>query len=178
MSKLIGPKIHPSQYRKGFGPKDFHLIVNDEAETVKAYDHSGRQLWILPALAKGVAGPDWRQRGADTPPGLYLLDACYADYESVNAGLHVDEETLMAYGWYTFDMYDCEGQESAVGRAGICLHGGGSAHWRNGAYWDELQPYLAKTHGCVRMHNIHLRDYVLPLYRGGGLVYVSVYQDA
>ena len=76
--------------------------------------------------------------------------------------------------WYSFDMEELEGQEVAVGRAGIMLHGGGSACGWPGA-WAAQQP-LYPTLGCVRLHNADLRDKVLPLYRQG-TVYVGVFQE-
>jgi hypothetical protein len=80
----------------------------------------------------------------------------------------------MGYGWYSFDMEELEGQEVAVGRAGIMLHGGGSACGWPGA-WALQQP-LHPTLGCVRLHNVDLREKVLPLYRQG-TVYVGVFQE-
>lgn len=53
----------------------------------------------------------------------------------------------MAYGWTSFDMEELEGQEAANGRAGI-----------------------------IQIHNIDLRDRVLPLSERG-TVYVGVFQE-
>lgn len=82
--------------------------------------------------------------------------------------------TLMAYGWYSFDMVELENQEAGNGRAGIMTHGGGSANGWPGA-WAPRQP-LVPTHGCVRCHNIDLRDKILPLTKQG-TVYISVFQE-
>jgi len=68
-----------------------------------------------------------------------------------------------------------EGQETKFGRRGIGLHGGGSACGWPGA-WLPMQT-LYPTHGCVRMHNTHTRDNILPLFRSG-TVFLSVYQES
>jgi hypothetical protein len=107
-------------------PGDTYLLVNDRDEDMEAYDHSGQLLWKIPCLARGQgADTDWTRTNTDTPPGLYKLGKLYADYEQ-NANPPCSD-TAMAYGWYSFDMEELEGQEVAHGRAGIMLHGGGSA---------------------------------------------------
>ena len=154
-------------------PGDSYLLVNDRDEDMEAYDHNGQFLWKIPCLARGQgADTDWTQTSTDTPPGLYRLGQLYADYEQ-NPNPPCSD-TAMAYGWYSFDMEELEGQEVAVGRAGIMLHGGGSACGWPGA-WAAQQP-LHPTLGCVRLHNADLRDKVLPLHRQG-TVYVGVFQE-
>jgi L,D-transpeptidase catalytic domain len=72
-------------------------------------------------------------------------------------------------------LIDLEGQEESVNRAGICLHGGGSAcGWPDA--WTEYQT-IYPTHGCIRMYNKDLQDLILPLV-DKGTVYISVYQEA
>ena len=154
-------------------PGDSYLLVNDRDEDMEAYDHTGQLLWTIPCLARGQgADTDWTGNSTDTPPGLYRLGQLYADYEQ-NPNPPCSD-TAMGYGWYSFDMEELEGQEVAVGRAGIMLHGGGSACGWPGA-WAAQQP-LHPTLGCVRLHNADLRDKVLPLYRQG-TVYVGVFQE-
>ena len=170
--KMIGPKKKPQDF--GFKAGDHHLIVNDITETVKAFDFGGKLLWELPALARGQ-GSDFEYKLArtDTPPGLYRIGAIYRDYDRVGANPGYDR-TLMAFGWYSLDLVELENQEAKYGRAGIMIHGGGSACGWPGA-WAPMQKLYA-THGCVRMHNQHLRDKLLPLTKSG-TVYVSVYQE-
>jgi len=163
---LTGPKM-----RAPMKPGDTYLLINDRDEDAEAYDHTGKFLWKVPCLARGQ-GSNWRARNNDTPPGLYKLGKVYADYEEDPSATYSDER--MAYGWFSFDMIELEGQARKVGRAGIMLHGGGSANGWPGA-WEPKQR-LVFTHGCPRMHNIELRDRVLPLYRQG-TVYVGVHQD-
>lgn len=163
---MVGPKI-----KAPMKPGDFYLLVNDRDEDMEAYDHTGKLLWKAPALARGQ-GKDWRAQRADTPPGLYKLGKLYADYEQDPSNRKTNER--QSYGWFSFDMEELEKQEVSVGRAGIMLHGGGSACGWPGA-WAAKQK-LHPTLGCIRMRNIDLRDKVLPLYRGGGTVYVGVYQ--
>jgi len=154
-------------------PGDSYLLVNDRDEDMEAYDHSGKFLWKLACLARGQgADTDWSHTNTDTPPGLYKLGKLYADYEQ-NPNPPCSD-TAMAYGWYSFDLEELEGQEVKAGRAGIMLHGGGSACGWPGA-WAAQQP-LHPTLGCIRIHNADLRDKVLPLYRQG-TVYVGVFQE-
>jgi hypothetical protein len=172
MSKLIGPKKSP----RDFEPKGadwFHIVVNDVSERARAFDHNGKELWNVPALARGQRS-NWSIRRGDTPPGLYRLGLLYDDYEKLGdkPGYCAD---LQSYGWYSWDLIDLEGQETGIGRSGIMLHGGGSRCGWPGA-WEPYQ-MLFPTHGCPRMHNRDLRDKVLPLYRQAP-VYLSVFQDA
>lgn len=169
---MIGPKKKPQEF--GFKQGDTHIVVNDISETAKAYDFAGKLLWELPALARGQGSDfEFKLRNTDTPPGLYKIGQIYKDYERVGTNPSYDR-TLMSFGWYSFDLIELEGQEAKYGRAGIMIHGGGSACGWPGA-WKPMQP-LYSTHGCVRMHNQHLRDKVLPLTKTG-IVYVSVYQE-
>ena len=80
----------------------------------------------------------------------------------------------MAYGWYSLDLVELENQEAKHGRAGIMIHGGGSACGWPGA-WAPTQA-LMPTYGCVRAKNIDLRDKIVPL-AGKGTIFVSVLQE-
>ena len=168
----VGPKKRPQDF--GFKQGDTHLIVNDIVETAKAYSFDGKLLWEVPCLARGQgADNEWKRTNTDTPPGLYKLGTIYRDYDSVGP-VPAYNRTLMAFGWYSFDMVELENQEAGNGRAGIMIHGGGSANGWPGA-WQPRQP-LCTTHGCVRMYNADLRDKLLPL-ADQGTVFVSVYQE-
>jgi hypothetical protein len=168
---MVGPKKWP-ELKAG----DHHLVVDDKAETVVAFNHKGQRLWSVAALARGQSTEtDWRSRASDTPPGLYKIGTIYRDYEADPSKTFTAERR--AYGWYSFDLVGLEGQEgpgSRDGRDGIMLHGGGSACGWPGA-WLPLQP-LHPTLGCIRMHNRDLRDLVLPL-AAMGTIYVSVWQE-
>jgi hypothetical protein len=169
---MIGPKKKPQDF--GFKIGDSHIVVNDIVETAKAYDFSGKFLWEIPALARGQGSDkEFRLVRTDTPPGLYKIGTIYKDYEKVGVNPSYSRE-LMSYGWYSFDLIELEGQESKYGRAGIMIHGGGSAcGWPKA--WDPYQP-LYPTWGCVRCKNIDLKDKILPLTKIG-TVFVSVYQE-
>ena len=172
ITKMIGPKKKPQDF--GFRPGDHHLIVNDITETIKAFNFDGTLLWELPCLARGQGSDhEFKLTNTDTPPGLYRIGAVYRDYDRVGSTPNYDR-TLMAYGWYSFDLEELENQEAKYGRAGIMIHGGGSACGWPGA-WQPMQPLYA-THGCVRMHNKHLRENLFPLTKANK-VYVSVYQE-
>ena len=169
---MIGPKKKPQDF--GFKEGDTHLIVNDISETMKAYDFKGTLLWEIPCLARGQGSDyEFKLTATDTPPGLYEIGTVYKDYERVGANPAYDR-TLMAYGWYSFDLVELENQEAKYGRAGIMIHGGGSACGWPGA-WAPKQS-LFSTHGCCRVHNTELRDKILPLTKKGK-VFVSVYQE-
>ena len=169
---MIGPKKRPQDF--GFKEGDSHLIVNDAIETMKAYAYGGKFLWEIPCLARGQYSDfEWKIKNSDCPPGLYKIGAVYRDYE-INGDKPKYDRTLMAYGWYSFDMIELENQEAKYGRAGIMLHGGGSANGWPGA-WAPKQP-LVPTHGCCRAFNIDLRDKVLPLTKTG-TVFISVFQE-
>lgn len=166
---LIGPTM-----KAPVKPGDSYLLVNDRDQDIEAYDHTGTLLWKAPALARGQ-GPDndWRSRNSDTPPGLYVIGKIHKDYELVGNNPSLTED-LQSYGWYSFDLEELENQEAGNGRAGIMLHGGGSACGWPGAWSPKQQ--LFSTRGCVRMHNIDLRDKVLPLTKKGR-VFVGVFQE-
>jgi lipoprotein-anchoring transpeptidase ErfK/SrfK len=169
---MIGPKKSPRDF--GFKEGDSHIVVNDISETAKAYDFTGKLLWEIPALARGQGSDyEFKFTNTDTPPGLYKIGEVYKDYDRVGANPSYDR-TLMAYGWYSFDLVELENQENKYGRAGIMMHGGGSACGWPGA-WSPNQTLYA-THGCVRLKNQDLRDKVLPLTKKGR-VFVSVYQE-
>jgi hypothetical protein len=166
---MVGPAIK-APVKTG----DSYLLVNDRDQDIEAYDHTGQLLWKAPCLARGQgADNDWRTRNSDTPPGLYKIGDIHRDYEQVGANPAFNA-TLRSYGWYSFDMIELENQEAKHGRAGIMLHGGGSACGWPGA-WAPKQP-LYSTHGCLRMHNTDLRDKVLPLTQKGA-VYIGVHQE-
>lgn len=170
---MIGPAKKPQDF--GFKMGDSHLIVNDALETMKAYAFGGKMLWEIPCLARGQFSDfEWKITNSDTPPGLYKVGTIYRDYEKVGNNPAYDR-TLMSYGWYSLDLIELENQENKHGRAGIMLHGGGSACGWPGA-WAPKQK-LFPTHGCVRCHNADLRDKVMPLARTG-TIYVSVFQEA
>jgi len=143
-------------------------------ETMKAFSFEGKLLWEIPCLARGqYSDYEWKLNKSDTPPGLYKLGQLYNDY-ALHGNKAPYDRTLMAYGWAFYDMIDLEGQETGIGRAGVGLHGGGSALGWPGA-WAPQQPLVA-THGCCRIHNSALVDKVLPLYRKG-TVFLSVFQE-
>jgi hypothetical protein len=169
---LVGPKKRPQDF--GFKAGDSHLIVNDASERMKAFSFQGKLLWEIDCLARGQGSDfEWKLRNTDAPPGLYKVGTIYRDYEKVGDKPAYDR-SLMSYGWYSLDLIELENQEAINGRAGIMIHGGGSACGWPGA-WAPKQE-LFPTHGCVRCHNIDLRDKVVPLLKTG-TIFVSVYQE-
>lgn len=171
---MIGPTKKPQDF--GFKSGDSHLIVNDIDETLTAYTFSGNKLFSIPALARGQSSEtDWRSNGSDTPPGLYKIGVIYDDVAMIGEKPPAyGNDTMLAYGWISFDMISLDGNEERAGRAGIMLHGGGSACGWPGA-WEPKQQ-LWPTLGCVRIYNIDLRDRILPLTKQG-TVFMSVFQE-
>jgi hypothetical protein len=166
---MVGPKK-----KAMMGKNDSYLLVNDRDEDMEAYDAFGKLLWKIPALARGQGSDtDWKSNSSDTPPGLYKLGAIYNDYAAYGPNPGYDG-TLQSYGWISYDLEEQEGQEAVYGRAGIMLHGGGSACGWPGA-WAPRQG-LYPTLGCVRLYNIDLRDKVLPLYNKG-TVWLGAWQE-
>jgi hypothetical protein len=171
-TRLIGPTKRPQEF--GMGPKDYHLVVNDDVETCKGFRGDGTKLFEVPALARGQGLDNvWWKKYTDTPPGLYLVGTVYYDYDFPERTSHRDK---LAYGWYSLDLVELEDQARKNGRAGIMLHGGGSALGWPGAWAPRQQ--LLPTLGCIRMHNEDIRKHLIPLVRTGAKVFVSVYQEA
>ena len=174
-ANIAGPRKRPQDF--GFKAGDSHIVISDISETAKAYNSKGWLLWEVAALARGQGEEnEWHQRKTDTPPGLYRIGQIYNDWAKFGSK-PPDTDEVRAYGWLSFDLIGLEGQEgpgTTDGRDGIMLHGGGFNAGFPGC-WLPIQP-LFPTWGCPRMHNIDLRDKVLPLVRAGQ-VYVSVYQE-
>lgn len=169
---LWGPGIKPQ-----IKPGDWHLIVNDRDERAKLYNSDGDLVTTFPVLAKGVYGSTTWRNGGDTPPGLYRLGQLYRTQPSE------PQSVWRSYGALCWDMEEQENQENERGRAGICLHGGGT-----GARPHHLAPRqeLLPTFGCLRFHNGDLEKEILPRtheWKDGRWVrrptnfWVSVYQD-
>ena len=169
---LTGPTKKPT-LKTG----DYHLVVNDATETCKVFDHTGKLLHTLPALAKGVYGPGVNVTGGDAPPGLYKMGQLYRTQVGEPRAI------WMSYGALCWDLEEQENQEASRGRAGVALHGGGT-----GATPHYLAPRqsLLPTLGCIRMHNEDLEKIILPLthewkktkwVKRPNTVWLSVYQD-
>jgi hypothetical protein len=174
MANLTGPTKRPHDF--GFKQGDSHLVVNDDTQTLTAWDFNGRKLFLLPCLARGQGrDTEWQQPNTDTPPGLYKVGQVWRDYDRLGDAPSAPQWDLLPYGWFTLDLIELEAQERRYGRAGIAIHGGGSGLGWPGCWQPEQA--LLPTHGCVRVHNLDLRDRIVPLLKGGN-IYVSVYQEA
>jgi hypothetical protein len=174
MPSLVGPTKTPHQF--GFKSGDSHRLVNDKTETLRAFDFKGVNLFTIRCLARGQgADNEWKSPNTDTPPGLYKVGTVWRDYYRLGEHPEFVPAELLPYGWFTLDLMELEAQERRYGRAGIAIHGGGSALGHRGCW----QPYqdLLPTHGCVRVHNADLRDKIV-LLLATGTVFVSVYQEA
>lgn len=142
-------------------PGDVHIVVNGSAQRATCFDKNGKKLWSIPARTWGQHS-NWRMPMGDTPPGLYKCGVIY------------DTRGEAAYGRYCIDLIDLENQETGNGRAGISMHGGGTA------LKDPHAPYQgwATTHGCIRTQNHDLEAVVEPTVRkcekAGNVAYVTV----
>lgn len=142
-------------------PGDVHLVVSRNAESLKAFNHQGAELFHCQARAVGQH-PDWHRTGGDTPPGVYYVGVLY------------DTHGETPYGNYCLDLVDLTGNEDNNGRAGISLHGGGSG------LPDPFAGHQGwvNTHGCVRVQNADLEYRIVPLVKttkaGGFTVYLTV----
>lgn len=171
--RMIGPTRKPQEF--GFKAGDFHLIVNDQNETLKAFDSSGKELFTIACLARGQGlDTDWFTKGSDTPPGLYKLGTFYDDIAIHGEHPSYRNDQMLSFGWQSYDMISLDGNEEKAGRAGIMLHGGGSACGWPGAWAPRQRLY--PTLGCCRIFNIDLRDKIQPLYEKG-TVFLSVFQE-
>jgi hypothetical protein len=159
---------------KQMGVDDYHIrVIDSEADSVShmiCYDSKGSAIWKKDCLAKGQTS-DWGLFSGDTPQGLYRLGECWiADFG--------DSSTCKPYGIYCFDMISVIDGEDATGRAGICMHGGGSALGYPGC--NHPFQKLLPTFGCIRVHNDVLKNVIHPMWeatqRSGKTIWVSVYQ--
>lgn len=171
---MLCPKKSPRDFE--FSELDSHILIDDRAETATAFDYWGEELWKVPAIAKGINGNNSLAiKGGDTPYGLYVLGERFDDRAPSDPNsCPAFSQIRRSFGPITYDMMELENQENSRGRAGICLHGGGTRCGWPGA-WADYQP-LYKTLGCPRMHNADIVEKVDPLYKKGR-VFVSVYQE-
>lgn len=153
---------------------DYHLIVNDRETEYNSkadlYRWDGVKQWSKTCLAKGQT-PDYSKANGDTPPGVYIIGALTVTQSNESA------ETWNAYGKYFFDLAKYSGAEEKYGRAGVGIHGGGTAAPNPLAPYQQLVP----TCGCIRFYNADLEKVILPLYNSvkasGNKIYVSVNQS-
>jgi len=150
-------------------PEDIHLVLSAKSRILKCYGPDGKERWRIPARAEGIAGPGWTMPQGDTPPGLWRLD------ELIRTDPQEGVRVYEVYGPAFFTMWDMEGQERSLGRAGIGLHGGRDrSPGRASGSGDELAP----TQGCIRVDNEDLMTRVVPAWRyvraRGGTVWLTV----
>ena len=168
---LVGPDLRPS-----LTPGDHHLIANDRSETLTAFSHDGRRLWVIPCLCRGQGGDaEWRSPRTDTPPSLYKVGAVWRDYERIGPAPRVVPAELIPFGWYFLELVDQQDLSRLLGRSGFGIHGGGSGLGSRGS-WEPYQRLLP-TWGCPRVHNADLRDRIVPLL-GSGAIWLSVLQES
>lgn len=164
-----------SKYHPPLKPGDYWLNVldreTDQLSLMSIYDDQGKLINSLECLAKGQKS-DWSLYSGDTPVGLYKLGQLWiADSDDVT--------NLLPYGKYCYDMISVVDGEDAVGRSGICLHGGGSNLGYPACTYDYQQ--LLPTYGCIRAYNKDLATTIYKLWANaqkfGYNVWVSVEQQ-
>jgi hypothetical protein len=150
-------------------PHDLHLVVNAAADLLKCFDAFGRKKWTVPAHNEGVAGPGWRVRYGDTPPGVYRVTRVER--------IPRNDADADAYGPAYLYLEPVSGPAAETDRSGIGLHGGGS---RLPAPLAPRQGWAA-THGCVRTQNEDLMTRVVPAvewtHSRGGTVWLTVTEE-
>jgi hypothetical protein len=151
-------------------PQDVHIVINTVTDMAKCFvPGEERPRWTVACHNEGVAGPGWDRPYGDTVPGLYRVLA--VEY------IPADDPGTAAYGPVYLYLQEMEGQESAVGRAGIGWHGGGSG------LPDPLAPRQGwmPTHGCLRSQNEDLLLRVAPTVNytrsRGGVAWLTVSRD-
>ena len=175
---LTRPPIKPApgDIKHLMAPHDYHMVIADNVGKLWTAQgdlypvrYDGELHQSIGAHTQGVNGPGYQITGSDTVPGLYKCGNIIPSIEGVDPW-----SIFAAYGRFAIELIEQQGQESALGRAGIMMHGGGS-----GAP-DPLAPYQGwyPTHGCVRLQNIVLEYAIVPLLRAihgaGGDLWVSV----
>lgn len=172
---------------------DLHLVVNatdddqaGEPSLAKLYDHAGNLTTQIQCLAQGVNGPSYRVPGGDTVPGLYVIAYVLRTRSDESPGIWA------AFGEWYMHLGAAPGMadpQTQYGRAGIGIHGGGSALGIR--YSDRLLPLakrtlslapnqaLCATHGCVRLRN-SAAEWLARLAQeklaAGHQIFVSVHQ--
>lgn len=171
---MVGPEIDLFKL-SGWKAGCHHIVINDKTNKARIYNFHNQLLRTLPCLARGQFGDlVHSQRNSDTPPGLYVSGQLYDDYST--HGIRAPySKTRLEYGYFSIDFQELENQEAKHGRGGIMAHGGGTRCGWPGA-WEEYQQLFA-TNGCVRFHNAHLRDHIVPLLKTGK-IFFSVFQEA
>jgi len=168
-------------------PGDYHLVVNatvDYHERAKLFDHKGELLMTIPCMTMGSNGPRTDVPAGDTPAGVYHVSYIQRSRPEESA-----TEVWARYGEWFLDLCEDEGQERAVDRAGIGLHGGGSRlgvdpddrlrplKSRSGALAPKQQ--LVPTNGCIRVHNADLENLAIRFGRAldsGNTCWITVVQ--
>lgn len=152
------------------GPLDVHIVVNTVTDLAKCHvPGEAAPRWVVQARNEGVSGPGWDRPYGDTVPGLYRITRVEP--------IPRDDPAAPSYGPVFLWLEEQEGQQAAVGRAGIGWHGGGSG----------LPAPLAPrqgwqvTHGCLRSQNADLVERVVPTVRftlaRGGRVWLTVSRE-
>jgi hypothetical protein len=135
------------------GANDFHLVFNGRSQLLKMFDHAGNLRHSWSARDAGIndettiASADEYGRYCKAPPGVgYTFGSPQA--------CGPDSPDGQAYGWWFIPINDDPASDFAKhGRAGIGIHGGGSA---SPDPFDPHQTALYDTLGCIRMWNADL----------------------
>lgn len=156
--------------RPDLAPLDVHIVVNTVTDLAKCHvPGEPAPRWVVACHNEGVAGPGWDRPYGDTVPGLYRVTAV--------EDIPPHDPEANAYGPVYLYLQEQEGQETAVGRAGIGWHGGGSGLPAPRAPRQGWQV----THGCLRSQNEDLILRVVPTARytlaRGGRVWLTVSRE-
>ncbi len=151
-------------------PGDLHFVANLKTNILKCFvvvsDGVTQNRYNVPVRGYGANGPGWEVWGGDTPPGPYRCGLIYDIPET--------DPQAASFGPYFVDLEELDNQERRYGRAGIGLHGGGSAL---PDAWKAARQGWQVTHGCLRVQNEDLRkivDSIRFIRRNGGESFITV----
>ena len=152
----------------GLKPADIHMIVSHTWRSLRCFKGDGTLMLKTDALTEGVNG-DYHLAGGDTPLGTYRFTG-----EIVKTSSQEPLDVWASYGPYFLGLHDVDGQERILGRAGIGMHGG-----RQGRFAPDPnnKRLLYPTHGCIRVYDDVLTDFIVPAVRlalRDGKAFVSV----
>lgn len=165
-----------------------HLVFNGASRLLKLFIKDAEAVGKPDGLLHTVechdvgVGDAYLNAGADVyghnckcPPGDYgvgVPEPCATRNSDGSVTQHNDDDP--AYGCWFIPLVDTNGNEAAHGRAGIGIHGGGSAAPDPFALDQPLLPTL----GCLRCHNRDIEQIVVPfvkfIQQHGGDVTLSV----
>jgi hypothetical protein len=167
------PKTTPLLIPQDFGFKDgdHHLVIDSPMEIAKIFNFKGDEVQEFRCLPF-KQGAVWEHRDDDIAPGLYELSLEWNGHDYLGDDPEPNDYGL-SRGWFEFKMTRLKKDDDINLAKTYSLCGGGSQNGWPDAWLPRQVLYSSKD--CVRMHNVDLRDSILPAVRKGR-VFASIYQ--